>query len=187
MALDATFRKLTHCFDEVHYMVNALHVTIEDKPEYDEAAVVDDLADRTLELLGCIHEARLGAAKARQSLRHPADLDAARRALTSCQAEFHKIERSYAAGLTSYEKLKELARVGRRSAEWTAWANGTKQGIEQCRPPLEQTSEALASCWQELAERLGTMNISVKAIGLVQKIKDGSQLKGGEEAHDNHY
>jgi hypothetical protein len=35
---------------------------------------------------------------------------------------------------------------------------------------LAQTSAALASCWQELAERLGTMSISMQATNVGQQI-----------------
>jgi len=181
MALEATFRELTTGLHQVNDAVNSLHVTIEDKPAHDEAAVADDLADKTLELLGFIHEARSAAAKARQALKHPADMDQARRALSQCQERFHRIEQKYAINLVSYEKLKELARVAGRSREWAAWAGGTKEGIEQCRDPLGTTSKRLAACWQEFAERLGMMNISVRATGFVQKLADEGQSRDDEE------
>jgi hypothetical protein len=151
-------------------MVNALHITIEDKPQHDGAAVADDMADNVLELLGCIHEAQNDAVKACQALRSSANLDETRRALMACQNQFHKIERSYSTDLASYDKLKELLRVGSRGAEWTAWARGTKLAIEQCLSPLQQVNEAFAPCWQELTERLGTTNISVTAMNVQRKI-----------------
>jgi hypothetical protein len=168
MALEATFRELTTCFHKVNDAVNALQITIEDKPEHDEAAVADDLADKTLELLGMVHEARRAALKARQALKHPADKDQARRALTLCQERFHRIEQKFSVSLVSYEKLKELVRIGGRGPEWAAWASGTKQGIEQCREPIGKASTALAACWQELVEHSGTTSISVTNTG--QKI-----------------
>ncbi len=69
----------------------------------------------------------------------------------------------------SYENLKELARLGSERRAWLPWANTVKFGIDQCRPALEQTSKALAACWQELAERLGMVSVSVQTIG--QQIK----------------
>lgn len=151
-------------------MVNALHITIEDKPQHDEAALADDMADKVLELLGCIHEAQSGAVKACKTLRSSADLNATRRALMACQNQFHKIDRSYSTDLASFDKLKELLRVGSRGAEWTAWAWGTKLAIEQCLPPLQQVNEAFAPCWQELTDRLGTTNISVTATNVQRKV-----------------
>jgi hypothetical protein len=55
------------------------------------------------------------------------------------------------------------------------WSSTVKQGIEQCQPPLEQTSAALAACWQELVEHSGTTSISVKNTG--QKIIAGRALQ----------
>ena len=71
--------------------------------------------------------------------------------------------------LASYDKLKELVRLGNERRTWLPWASSTRQGIEQCREPLEQTSKALSACWQELAERLGMMNISVQATSIGQQ------------------
>ena len=170
MALEATFRELTSSLQKLHDVVNALHITLEDKPQHDEAAVADDLTDKALELLGLVHETRRAAVTARQAVKHPADMDNARRSLTLCQQRFHKIEQNYAANLVSYEKLKELVRVGGRGKEWAAWAASTKEGVEQCRVPIEAASQALASCWQELAERLGMMNISIHSKNVGQEI-----------------
>ena len=43
-----------------------------------------------------------------------------------------------------------------------------EDAIEQGRQPIEETSRALAACWQELVERSGTTSISVTNTG--QKI-----------------
>jgi hypothetical protein len=142
--------------------VNELHITLDDKPENDEAAVADDMTDQTIGLLGMIHESHRAALRARHALKHPADMDKARRSLTACQKQFHRIEQSYLGNLVSYEKL--------RSKEWAGWAGSTKEGIEQCRVPLESASKALAACWQELAECLGGMNISVNSMNVGQRI-----------------
>jgi hypothetical protein len=170
MALEATFRELAVSLHKLDDTLNALHLTVLDRPS-DEAALVDGLENSVLDIIGVLGDARKSALQARRAVGHPPDLDRARRALTVCQERFHSIEQQFAADLVSYEKLKELARLGRvRRHEWLAWANSTKQGIEQCREPLEQASKALAACWQELAERLGTMSISVKTTNVGQHI-----------------
>jgi hypothetical protein len=170
MPIEATFRELAAGLQKLNDVVNALQVTLEDKPRHDEAAVADDMADKTLELLGLVHNARKAAGRARQSLKHPPDMDKVRRSLTVCQRQFHQIEQSYSTNLVSYEKLRELVRVGGRTKEWAGWASSTKEGIEECRVPLEAASKALAACWQELAERLGSMNISIKSVNVGQEI-----------------
>ncbi len=168
----------------LHDALNALHLTVEDKPQHDDTALTDDLADKSLEMIGVLHEARRAAVNARRAVGHPPpDLDRARRALTLCQERFHRIEQQFSANLVSYEKLRELARLGsERGREWRSWAVSTKEGIEQCRQPLEQTSKALAACWQELAERLGTMSISVQATNVGQQIRMPASVVNDREA-----
>jgi hypothetical protein len=169
MALEATFRNLTACLHKVNDVMNALHITMEE-PEQDEAAVADDLADKSLELMGMVHDAQKAAETARRALGEPPNMDHARRSLVVCQERFHRIEQRFSAELTSYKTISELARVAGRSKQWAAWANSATQAIEDCRPPLEQASEALAACWQELAERLGMTNISMQATNVGQQI-----------------
>jgi hypothetical protein len=170
VALEATFRELSVCLHHLHDAVNELQVTLGDKPPDDESALADAVETAVLDLMGTLHEARRVALDARKAVGHPPDLDRARRALTLCQERFHRVEQQFAADLVSYEKLKELARLGTERRAWLPWTGTVKQGIEQCREPLEQTSTALAACWQELAERLGTMNISMQATNVGQQI-----------------
>jgi hypothetical protein len=175
MALEPTFRGLSVCLHQLHDALNDLHLTLGDKPLNDESAMADGLETAVLDLMGTLHEARRAALKARKSVGHPPDLDQARRSLTLCQERFHKFEKQFASDLVSYEKLKELARLGNERRAWLPWASTVKFGIEQCRPPLEQTRPALAACWQELAERLGMVNLSVQTIG--QQIKMPAQMR----------
>jgi len=170
MALEATFRELSVSLHQLDDSLNGLHLTVMDKPN-EESALVDGLENSVLDLIGTLSDARKSASRARRAVGHPPDLDRARRALTVCQERFHRMEQQFATDLVSYEKLRELVRLGRvRRREWLAWANSTKQGIEQCREPLARSSKALAACWQELAERLGTLSISVKTHNVGQQI-----------------
>ena len=175
MALEPTFHGLTICLHKLNDALNDLHVTLGDKPPDDESAMADGLETAVMDLMGTLHEARRAALKARKSLGHPPDLDQARRSLIVCQERFHRFEKQFASDLVSYEKLKELARLGNERRAWLPWANTVKFGIDQCRPSLEQTSQALAACWQELAERLGMVSLSVQAIG--QQIKMPAEAK----------
>jgi hypothetical protein len=175
VALEVTFRDLSVCLHRLHDALNALQVTLGDKPADDESALADGVETVVLDLMGTLHEARKAALNARKAVGHPLDLDRARRALTICQERFHRIEQQFAADLVSYEKMKELARLGNARRAWLPWSSTVKQGIEQCQPPLEQTSAALAACWQELVEHSGTTSISVKNTG--QKIIAGRALQ----------
>jgi hypothetical protein len=181
VALEATFRGLSFCMNHIHDALNEIQVTLGDKPPDDEAALADGLETTVLDMMGTLHEARRTAFNARKALSHPPDLDRARRALSLCQDRFHRIEKQFASELVSYEKLKELARLGNERRMWLPWASTVKQGIEQCRQPLEQTSKALAACWQELVEHSGTTSISVTNTG--QRIVANGSLSN-EAMHD---
>jgi hypothetical protein len=162
VALEAVFRNLSVSLHHLHDALNALQVTLGDKPPGDESALADGVETIVLDLMGTLHEAQKAALDARKAVSHAIDFDRARRALTICQERFHRIEQQFASDLVSYEKLKELARLGNARRAWLAWSKTVKRGIEQCQPSLEQTSAALAACWQELVEHSGTTSISVK-------------------------
>lgn len=168
MALEQTFRQLTVSLHRLEDALSALHATSGDTPEDDVSILADRLAETVFDMKGTLYGARRAAVQARKAVSAPTDLDRSRRALTRCQERFHRVEQLFAAELASYEKLTDLTRLGNERRAWQPWADMVKVGIEHCREPMEQASRALAACWGELAERLGMLNISVKATG--QKI-----------------
>ena len=171
MALENTFRSLTVSLHRLHDALNALHVTVGDKPPKDGASPVDRLESTVLDLVGILHEARAAALNARRSVAHPLDLDRARRMLATCQDRIHRLEQQFAVNLVSYEKLKDLVTLGsERRGEWMPWAGSAKLAIEGCRKPLEDVSLGLARCWQELAEHAGATSVSVRTVSIGQKI-----------------
>jgi hypothetical protein len=170
--LEITFQGLLTELRKLHDMLLAVRLTVvEDKPVRSEAALVDHLEDVILDMMGLLDEATKAGRGAQRAVRNVADLNAARRALTICQERFHRIERQFAESLVSYENLKDLTGLGtERRGEWLPWSNSVKQGIEQCREPLDGVSKALANCWQEIAERVGMTSITVQATNIGQKI-----------------
>jgi hypothetical protein len=182
VALEAIFRELFSELRKLKDTLVAVRLTVvEDKPVTGEAALVDHMEDTILDIMGSLDEALKAARSAQKAVGNAPDLNGARRALTICQERFHSIERQFAAELISYEKLKDLASLGsERRGEWIPWATSVKQGIEQCRYPLDGVSKALAACWQEIAERVGLTSISVQATNIGQKIvsrvEDGAEL-----------
>lgn len=184
MALEAIFRELSKQLHQLHDALHALSITVGDRPEDHGAALADDLDNTVLDLVGVLHQARKAALNARQAVTHPVDLDRTRRALTICQERFLHLEQDFAANLISYDKLRALARLGgERRGEWPHWAGITKERIEECRPPLEAVSLAIAACWQELAERVGMTSITVHATNIGQKISKEA-LESAEVLHD---
>jgi hypothetical protein len=171
VTLEATFRELFAELRKLQDMLIAVRLTLGDKPVRGEAALVDYLEDSILDMLGFLEESLKAARSAQKAVGDAPNLNAARRALTVCQQRFHRVEQQYAAELVSYEKLKDLASLGsERRGEWLPWSNSVKDGIEQCRLPLDGASKALATCWQEIAERVGTTTVSVRSINTGQKI-----------------
>ena len=170
MALEATFRQLSVSLHKLHDALSALQVTVGDTPPNDEVALADGLENTVLDMMGTLHEIRKVALEAQKAVTHPVELDNARHALTQCQQRFHQLERQFTAELLSHDNLKEVTRVGRERRGWMPWSNSIRKGIEQCRQSLESTSAPFAECWQELAERLGAANISLKATNVGQQI-----------------
>ncbi len=170
MALEATFRGLPFHLDRLQDALLALQVTLGDKPPDDESALCDGVENTVLDLMGALHQARQAASKALKAVRPPMDMDLVRRSLAVCQERFHAIEQQFASDLVSYEKLKELARLGSERRKWLPWSKTVKQGIEDCRRPLEQISTALVQCWQELVEHRVKNSISIHAGNVEQKI-----------------
>jgi len=170
--LEPTFRELFSQLRKLQDTLVALRLTVvEDKPLAGEAALVDYFEDTILDLMGLLEESLKAARAAQKAVGQSPDLNAARRALTICQQRFHRIEQQFAADLVSYEKLKDLAGLGHaRRGEWMPWAGSVKQGIEQCREPIEAARTALAACWEEIAERVGMTSISVHSTNIGQKI-----------------
>jgi len=180
VALESTFRELFSELKKLQDTLVALRLTVsEDRPRRSDVALVDHLEDTILNLMGTLEEALKGARAAQNAVAHHVDLDGARRALTVCQERFHRIELEFSADLVSYEKLRDLASLAARGGEWHSWANSVKQGIEQCRQPLDGSGKALAACWQEIAERAGMTSISVRTTNIGQKII--SKLEDGTE------
>jgi hypothetical protein len=185
MAMESAFRDLLSELRKLYDTLVALRLTVvEDKPARGDAALVDRLEDTVLDIMGLLNEALRAARLAQKGVLATPDLHGARRALTTCQERFHRIERQFAAELVSYEMLKDLASLGsERRGEWLPWANSVKSGIEQCREPLDGASKGLAACWQEIAERVGMTSVSVQTTNIGQKIV--SKVEDGlEMAHE---
>jgi hypothetical protein len=173
MALEATFRHLSAALHKVDDAFSALLITVGDTPPNDQTALADALENTVLDIMGTVHETLTSVLQAQKAVEHPKDLESARHALALCQKGFHGMEQQFASDLVSFEKLKELARLGHERRGWLPWANSIRQGIEQCRQPLEEMSMAVASCWQELAECGGSVSISIKATNVGQQITVG--------------
>jgi len=55
VALEATFRDLSVCLHHLHDGLNALQVTLGDKPPDDESALADGVESVVLDVMGSLH------------------------------------------------------------------------------------------------------------------------------------
>ena len=170
MALEATFRSLSVNLRKLRDTLNAVLLTVGDRPPEPGAALADGLENAVLDLIGTLEEARPAANAATKAVGPAKDLDRARRALARCQHLFHDVEQSFSKELVSYEKLRNLASLGNsRGGEWKHWAASMKDAIEQARQPIDETSKSLATCWHELAEHSGNTSISIRTQNVGQQ------------------
>lgn len=172
MALDKTFRELTESLRKLRDSFLALQLTVrEDVPSEGGVVLVDKVGDALDDSLGWSEEALTGALQAERAVAPPANVDLARRALSSSQERFHRLQHRFQSELVSYQRLKDLSAFGRsRRGEWSAWVRSVRDGLEQCQGPLEQASRCLSECWQEIAERAAMTSVSVHSTNIGQQI-----------------
>jgi len=180
MGLEKAIRELGGTLLQFSNSVGELRLAaVVDRPEKNDAVVVDKLEYAVEDLRGWLNEASQAARLAELAAGHPMDLNKARLALTVCQDRFRRIDQVFAGDLASYDRLKDLANfVRQRRGEWPSWATSVRQGIDQCRTPLDDARAKLAECWQEIAERAGMTSISVSATSI------GPRMFGSAPAPD---
>ena len=183
MALQKSFRDLCTRLQELQEVLEAVNTTVEeDRPRRKDVVVASRLADAVLAVRGILEESRTAADEACEAVGHPLDMDRARRALTTCQQQFHRFAAEFSHDLASYEQMADLASVAHeRGRDWASWVKVVKQGLGQGQALVEEGREALFLCWQDLAERLGTASVSVQNTSIGQLAKDfdrRQRLKG---------
>jgi hypothetical protein len=187
MGLEKTFREFSTGLRKLADRIDELRIAavVDTPPAKNGGVIVDNLEYAVEDLRGWLQETLAAARTAERAVGHPVDLEKARHALGICQERFRRIEQVYSANLVSYERLKDLTSFGsERRGEWPSWVTSVKQGIEQCRQPLEDARNQLADCWQEIAERVGMTSVSVRTTNIGQKVvAKGSEAKNlvGEE------
>jgi hypothetical protein len=179
MGLEKTFREFSTALLRLDDRLRELRVTVvEDRPSRNDGVVPDNLELAVEDLLGWLQEASAAAAAAHKAVQHPVDIDAARRALGTCQERFERMEQVFSSNLVSYEHMADLTSFGNeRRGEWPMWVLTAKRGIDLCRAPMDGARSRLAECWQEIAERVGMTNISVHNSSIGQKIGSAADVR----------
>lgn len=168
MTLEAAFSDLSLQLHRLREAVVGLRTTaVEDRPLRGEAVLVDLMGDTAEAALGWLEEAIAACREARRATEYPLDLDRARRSLATVQDRYTRAFQRLSYDLLRYERVAELVRLGQeRGGEWQAWAAGVREGLDWCQQPLFEASQALARCWQEVAERVGMTSLSVQTTNI---------------------
>jgi hypothetical protein len=177
VALEESFADLMKTWRQLHESVQALRITaVEDQPAEGAVLLIERCADAAEDLLGWAALGLAAAADAQQDTGVIPNVARARHSLKTSQQHFGKLDDQFFI-FASYERISELIRFGRRRrGEWLAWVHGIREAISQCREPIQHVRDALASCWDGLAERPGT-SVSVQSTNIGQQISTaGTEL-----------
>src|SRR4051794_22501324 len=114
MSIEVAFRDLGARLRQAREAFDGLRLTVaEDRPLHGDVALVDQRSDAIDDVLGLIDEASESAARGLKSAAATARLDNARKALGRCQESFMAAAQRFATDLSSYERVAELAGLGR--------------------------------------------------------------------------
>jgi hypothetical protein len=178
MSIEVAFRDLGARLRQTKEAFDGLRLTVaEDRPlPGGDVALIDQRADTIDDILGLLDESADAAARGQKAAKSTAKLDALRQSLGRCQEAFMAAAQRFAADLTSYERIAELAGLGRnRGGEWRVWAQSVREALKRCEQPIYDTHQALFTCWRDVTERATTPLVSVQATGVGQRIKMPAQ------------
>lgn len=181
MAIENTFQDLIAKIHRAQDVFDALRLTVvEDTPAEGSVVLIDQFGDAVEDVIGWLEEAGAAGSDARTAVAHPVDGHRGRLTLTVCQERFSRAVQAFNTDLIAYERMRALAQYGDgRKGEWRAWSRSVVEALGQCRAPLDDVSQALFMCWQELTERLGAGGLSVQTTTVGQNIR-GANVRASE-------
>jgi hypothetical protein len=157
--LAASLKRLAESIAELEFSA------VRNRPEAGDSVLVDLVGNTSDDLNSLLRDARKKASEARRALGSPPDFDRLRRSLTACQEHYNAVAQRFIAELLCYDRIAALKRLGReRRGEWQDWAGDVSRAILDCQAPLHEANQAFFTCWQEIAERGGATNISVRSV-----------------------
>src|SRR5262245_1890937 len=113
MGLEKTFAEFVICLQRLDDRLTELGLTLDlDRPERNDATVVDIFEYAVLDLDGWVKETLHHARLAQKSVGHAVELEKARHALVICQERFQRIEELFFGKLVSYDGLNDLINFG---------------------------------------------------------------------------
>jgi|SRR5687767_3995629 len=124
-------------------------------PGQDRLAIMDDLADSVLEVIGRIEDAMTALERVNTARSGSIVLDLWRTTLPMVQATVHLAVTTFLTRVTPVDHDLELRRIGRlRGPEWSSWSKVVRQGLSTSVPALIAVHHALGESWIELGGRV---------------------------------
>jgi hypothetical protein len=164
VAIEKTFAELQRQLRALQEALEALGTTVdEDRPKQDDVIVAARLSDDLLAARGLLEETLVAADNACSAASYPLDAERARRALTLCQQHFQSFAHAFSFELAGHSRFDDLGSVGReRGRSWAEWVSVVSQGLEQSTALVQDITNTLFRCWQQLAARLATASVSIQ-------------------------
>jgi hypothetical protein len=132
---------------------------------FHDHALVRQLRSALENSQGWLESARTAAKTAVEACAVPARIDVATAALVEAHRSVIRLDAEFHDALDAPERVSELwARRREGSDAWRAWAGQTLREIDGIRQHLEPLHRGLLECWEDLAERARSTNVSVQAI-----------------------
>jgi hypothetical protein len=164
VAIEAAFAELQQQLRALQEALEALGTTVdEDRPKQDDVIVAARLSDDLLAARGLLEETLSVADDAYRAAAYPLDAERARRTLTLCQQHFQQFAHVFAFELAGHTRFDDLASISReRGRGWAEWVSVVSQTLEQSAALVEEITNTLFRCWQQLAARLATASVSIQ-------------------------
>jgi hypothetical protein len=171
---------LKSCFLDLVNRLERLLATLEEllrwavtegKPEAEDHVLVTRLDDATSDLIGLLEEAKAAAKLGLEAVTSQIDWTGARQALITCQQQVNSASRHFFSDMVSFDAMKALdSLAAERKKHWPQWVTGVRDALDRCSQPINDVSDSLFECWQELTDRTGSISVSVQAISTGQQI-----------------
>jgi hypothetical protein len=150
MGLETAFRELQTKVMQLHEVVCALQMFIQDRPGTGGTILVEQLEDKAIDSLSPLEEAQAILKKLLQTPGIEGRGAAARNALLRVHECVDEFAQNYRNELFSYENICSLQQLStERGREWPSWFKVVREAIEACAAPLDTVRIAIRACWRE--------------------------------------
>jgi len=150
MGLETAFRELEMKLMQLHEVVCALQMFIQDRPTKGATILVEQLEDKAIDSLSPLEEAAVSLRKLLQTPGFEGRSAAARNVLLRVHEGVDEFAQKYRNELFAYENIGSLEQLStERGREWPSWCKVVREAIEACAVPLDAVHKAIRACWRE--------------------------------------